>query len=66
MFSLVPLLATAIMLPKPVTITPAINVHAVPLLAKTPNFQSDPQALRSPILWQKCNKIVGFSAVQNS
>ncbi len=37
-FSLMPLLATAIMMPRPITIANPITVQAVPIRARTPNF----------------------------
>src|ERR1700682_3376267 len=40
MFSLLPLLATEIIIPKPIRITIPIKVHVAPISAKSPNFQS--------------------------
>ena len=40
MFSLVPLLETAIMMPRPIAITTPITVQVVPMVARTPNFHN--------------------------
>jgi len=47
MFPLVALLETAIMMPNPINITTPITVHAMPMLVKTPIFQS---AARTPMM----------------
>ena len=47
MFSFLPLLETAIMMPNPINITIPINVQAMPMLANIFNFQS---AARTPMM----------------